>query len=93
VICRLCHYMVGRWLAEMADGRTNVRYPHGRGPVAGPSFRPGPGRAGRGREGLAGGGNHGPFRLMEIVGTDGGLGVGDLGLARKYSDAGAVDAF
>jgi len=71
VICRLCHYMAGRCLAEMADGRTNVRYPHGRGPVAGPSFRPGPGRAGRGREGLAGGGNHGPFRLMEIVGSDG----------------------
>jgi hypothetical protein len=53
-----------------------------------------PGRAsGRAREGLAGGGNHGPFRLIEIVGTDGELGAGDLGLARKYSDAGAVDAF
>jgi hypothetical protein len=45
------------------------------------------------RGGLAGGGNHGPFRLMEIVGTDGELGAGDLGLARKYSDAGSVDAF
>jgi len=30
---------------------------------------------------------------MEIVGTDGELGAGDLGLARKYSDAGSVDAF
>jgi hypothetical protein len=53
----------------------------------------GPGKGWPGREGLAGGGNHGPFRLIEIVGTDGELGAGDLGLARKYSDAGAVDAF